>query len=241
MDGSEQMPPQESFQPPQDSENAKHKSRRNYLMKTLETRYDTVAGRLSDGTEIIVIPVYEDRQIHVYRLPSGGAHAVAGLLSLPSDAELLDMVQMPNFRFASECYRYCELLLGDYAADQLRPFEVLFDHDAFWTWAAGGVIVTTGNDCTNEIADTPENRRAALQHDVGLVIEWATDRKIDPACVDDAREMLDRISLDTAAIYMDDEIREDLHSALAPCDDLVFLAAYMDAHQRKHSAEFVVN
>ena len=34
--------------------------------------------------------------------------------------------------------------------------------------------------------------------------------------------------------YMDDEIREAIHAKLAPCDDLTFLAAYLEAHYEKY-------
>jgi hypothetical protein len=38
--------------------------------------------------------------------------------------------------------------------------------------------------------------------------------------------VIDNELMHTLATYMDDEIREELHSALAPCTNEVFLAAY---------------
>jgi hypothetical protein len=236
MDGSEQMPPQESFQPPQDSENAKHKSRRNYLMKTLETRYDTVAGRLSDGTEIIVIPMFEDAEIRIYRLPTGGAHAVAGLLSLPSDAELLDTRSMDECADSDAVYDLCETLL-----QQHDSTETLYESDGIRVWAEDGLVISADDQTRTELPDTPENRTAAVAQAQTLVVEWAIDRRPDAATVEAAAEMLDRLSMDTIAHYMDDEIREGLHMELAPCEDIVFLVAYMERHAAKYGSEFVVN
>lgn len=39
---------------------------------------------------------------------------------------------------------------------------------------------------------------------------------------------LDESTMDVIATYMDDEIREYLHSALAPCHPGVFLTAYCE-------------
>ena len=39
---------------------------------------------------------------------------------------------------------------------------------------------------------------------------------------------------------MDDELRENLHVELAPCDDTVFLKAYIVAHKAKFGTDFIV-
>jgi len=39
---------------------------------------------------------------------------------------------------------------------------------------------------------------------------------------------LDNNLMDTIASYMDDDIREDLHEKLAPCDNIDFLKAYVE-------------
>ena len=39
---------------------------------------------------------------------------------------------------------------------------------------------------------------------------------------------LDVLTLDAIAAYMDDETREAVHAAIAPCSDVDFLAAYLD-------------
>ena len=43
---------------------------------------------------------------------------------------------------------------------------------------------------------------------------------------------------DAIVNMMDDEIREDLHSKLAPCTDQVFFTAYEDAHEAKYGEEW---
>ena len=42
-----------------------------------------------------------------------------------------------------------------------------------------------------------------------------------------------QIDFDVAVEFMDDEIREDLHSKLAPCSDQVFFTAYEKAHENR--------
>lgn len=39
---------------------------------------------------------------------------------------------------------------------------------------------------------------------------------------------LDVFTLDAIAEYMDDDTREAVHAAIAPCSDVEFLAAYID-------------
>jgi hypothetical protein len=48
------------------------------------------------------------------------------------------------------------------------------------------------------------------------------------------------IDFAAAVMLMDDEIRERLHSELAPCSDQEFLDAYVAAHEAKHGEPFVV-
>lgn len=43
--------------------------------------------------------------------------------------------------------------------------------------------------------------------------------------------------MDVVASYMDDEIREELHLALAPCEEQEFLDAYIKAHAKKFGGE----
>lgn len=42
-------------------------------------------------------------------------------------------------------------------------------------------------------------------------------------------------------MYMDDDIREEIHMELAPCADEEFLEAYKEKHFAKYGEEFVVN
>lgn len=48
------------------------------------------------------------------------------------------------------------------------------------------------------------------------------------------------IDFDAAVMLMDDEIREDIHSKLAPCTDQEFIDAYASAHEEKYGEEFQV-
>ena len=43
-----------------------------------------------------------------------------------------------------------------------------------------------------------------------------------------------------AVNLMDDEICEELHEKMAPCTDLEFLEAYMEAHEEKYGEEFQI-
>ena len=52
---------------------------------------------------------------------------------------------------------------------------------------------------------------------------------------EEAKALLERIDIEGLAEgYMDGEIREAIHAKLAPCDDLTFLAAYLEAHYEKY-------
>lgn len=51
-------------------------------------------------------------------------------------------------------------------------------------------------------------------------------------------EMLEKHDWDTIVSYMDDEIREELHSELAPCNEKIFLLAYMARHTEKYGDDF---
>ena len=57
--------------------------------------------------------------------------------------------------------------------------------------------------------------------------------------VKDANGML--VLWAAAVSYMDDEIREDLHFKLAPCDEQTFFSAYEKAHKEKFGEDFIIN
>ena len=57
---------------------------------------------------------------------------------------------------------------------------------------------------------------------------------------DDARKIVEAGQYKAAEALMDDEIREDLHRLLVPCDDVTFLSIYMDRHESKYREDFVV-
>lgn len=48
------------------------------------------------------------------------------------------------------------------------------------------------------------------------------------------------IDFAVAVNLMDDEIREELHAELAPCDDQEFLDAYVERHAEKYGEDFQV-
>lgn len=48
------------------------------------------------------------------------------------------------------------------------------------------------------------------------------------------------VDYDSAVALMDDDIRESLHTALAPCSEQDFFDAYLDAHYVKYGEEFTV-
>lgn len=50
-----------------------------------------------------------------------------------------------------------------------------------------------------------------------------------------------QIDFDAAVMLMDDDLREQLHSELAPCTDQEFMDAYVKAHRDKYNDDFSVN
>ena len=46
------------------------------------------------------------------------------------------------------------------------------------------------------------------------------------------------VDFDLATTYMDDEIREELHTQLAPCEDQTFFIAYEKKHWEKYNESF---
>lgn len=48
------------------------------------------------------------------------------------------------------------------------------------------------------------------------------------------------VDYDSAVALMDDDIREGLHVALAPCSDQDFFDAYLIAHYVKYGEEFTI-
>lgn len=55
-----------------------------------------------------------------------------------------------------------------------------------------------------------------------------------------AEKIIENGLYEEAVNLMDDELREKLHAELAPCSDLEFLTAYMEAHREKFGEEFTV-
>jgi len=81
-------------------------------MKEIKTTYDTIAGRDENGVEYVAFPVYEDGMIYAFKLPSGGAVKVAGLLSLPDDAEQIGEADLrKTYDMVEKC---CHLINVEY-------------------------------------------------------------------------------------------------------------------------------
>ena len=55
-----------------------------------------------------------------------------------------------------------------------------------------------------------------------------------------ATEMLEYPGYPITVSLMDDEIREQLHSTIAPCSDLEFLEAYAQEHEKKYGKPFEI-
>jgi hypothetical protein len=51
----------------------------------------------------------------------------------------------------------------------------------------------------------------------------------------------DEIDFDVAVQYMDDDVRERVHSDVAPCSEDAFWIAYCAAHRERFSEEFFLN
>lgn len=59
--------------------------------------------------------------------------------------------------------------------------------------------------------------------------------------IEAAREIIERGCYDAAVELMDDDIREDLATEIAPCPKLQFLAEYMAMHKAFFNEEFKVD
>ena len=49
------------------------------------------------------------------------------------------------------------------------------------------------------------------------------------------------VDYETAVNLMDDDIREAIHAAMAPCTEQAFLDAYAVAHEAEFNEDFIVN
>ena len=50
-----------------------------------------------------------------------------------------------------------------------------------------------------------------------------------------------KIEFDMALIFMDDEIREDIHARLSPCSEQKFFSAYEKEHRKKYGEDFIAS
>ncbi len=51
----------------------------------------------------------------------------------------------------------------------------------------------------------------------------------------------DTFDMSIVAHYMDDDIKEELHSDMAPCADQEFVDAYVIKHLEKYGEEYAIN
>lgn len=65
-------------------------------------------------------------------------------------------------------------------------------------------------------------------------------RKRLPSFKDEAVRICEAGLYDAAVELMDDDIRETLRAAIAPCEDVTFLTSYMAAHYWKYNEQFSV-
>lgn len=49
------------------------------------------------------------------------------------------------------------------------------------------------------------------------------------------------LDIDAIAVYMDDEIREQVHSEMAPCGEQEFIDRYCKLHKEKFGEDFEIN
>lgn len=56
-----------------------------------------------------------------------------------------------------------------------------------------------------------------------------------------ARDMLGKYDWAVIEHYMDSEIAEEIHLAITPCSNELFLLAYMMAHTEKYGEDFTIN
>jgi len=93
------------------------------MKKIISTSYDTAAAVCEDGSEVIAIPVYEDNRIELYRLPTGGAASVAGLLTLPDDAERISTYDFDEGWDSEDVSAKCREMVGI-----IRVYKVTVTH-----------------------------------------------------------------------------------------------------------------
>lgn len=56
----------------------------------------------------------------------------------------------------------------------------------------------------------------------------------------EAEDIIRRGLYNAAVSLMDDELREKVHDELAPCSETEFLTRYMQEHEKKYGAPFIV-
>lgn len=118
-------------------------------------------------------------------------------------------------------------------------------HNYYWTTDSWGdayppenadEIVSAANDMIDAYALRHTDEDVACYSDSLWEIYCCT------GCVSpEAQKIIDAGLYDAAVELMDDEIREPIHAAIAPCSEIAFLGAYMIAHREKHGEEFSVN
>ena len=136
-----------------------------------------------------------------------------------------------------------------YSADDLRLYlpggegEFLTRNEA--QEALDADLLETLSDAADTLGINPRNKddldelltaARAIHVYAGVPVDnaWA-------ARTAEAVEIIGSGLYDAAVALMDDDLREELHSSLAPCDDLDFLTAYLARHEAKYGEPFTVN
>ena len=86
----------------------------------------------------------------------------------------------------------------------------------------------------------PEEKKEFEYYGVEIFMKGKIKIEINTMIEDEVDEILKEGLYDQAISLMDDEIREDLHSEIAPCSDKEFLTAYMKRHFKKYKEIFHV-
>ena len=115
----------------------------------------------------------------------------------------------------------------------------------------GLAVMTVDDDYVDKYIVIHEKRRSKEMYKKNVTIElfgagaFGETKTISGEMAEawelDAEVMLEYISLDDAAVYMDQDIELACHATLAPCKDVEFLSYYMAAHKEKYSESFAIN
>ena len=113
-----------------------------------------------------------------------------------------------------------------------EPFEKVYDH----TWCRTYEIDENGDEIniSTSIMNRSELEKMKMISD--NVPTMQDELKMEMIC----NEIIESGRYRIAEEYMDDEIREELHSEISPCADYVFFAEYMARHFKEYGKVFEI-